>query len=79
MSAHQDGEVEGRKAGRRRWRALRWIDYPRGGRRGFRRWLPSWRQLLVVVGLPAVALTGLAAWFYATTEVPKSFIISGDE
>ena len=70
MSAHQDGEVEGRKAGRRRWRALRWIDYPRGGRRGFRRWLPSWRQLLVVVGLPAVALTGLAAWFYATTEVP---------
>ncbi|MEU6969238.1 transglycosylase domain-containing protein [Kitasatospora aureofaciens] len=70
MSAHQDVEVEERKAGRRRWRVLRWIDYPRGGRRGVRRWLPSWRQLLVVVGLPAVALTGLAAWFYATTEVP---------
>ncbi|OEV35405.1 penicillin-binding protein [Kitasatospora aureofaciens] len=46
------------------------MDYPRGGRRGVRRWLPSWRQLLVVVGLPAVALTALAAWFYATTEVP---------
>ncbi|MFJ9773009.1 transglycosylase domain-containing protein [Kitasatospora sp. NPDC101157] len=70
MSAHQDGDVEERKAGRRRWRAPRWIDYPRGGRRGVRRWLPSWRQLLVVVGIPAMALTGLAAWFFATTEVP---------
>ncbi|MFG2843321.1 transglycosylase domain-containing protein [Kitasatospora sp. NPDC048296] len=71
MRAHQGGEAEEEKPGRRRWRPLRRIDYPRRGRRGVRRWLPSWRQLLLVSGTGAVALTGLAAWFYTTTRVPE--------
>ncbi|MFJ4186656.1 transglycosylase domain-containing protein [Kitasatospora sp. NPDC089509] len=70
--AEAEARVEGeeRGPGRRRWRPLRWIDYPRRGRRGVRRWLPSWRQLLVVLGLPTVALTGLVAWFFTVTKVP---------
>ncbi|MEV7599782.1 transglycosylase domain-containing protein [Kitasatospora sp. NPDC089797] len=67
----QGGEAgEEQAAGRRRWRPLRWIDYPRRGRRGFRRWLPSWRQLLAVAGLVLVTLTGLVAWFFKVTKVP---------
>ncbi|WP_244178738.1 transglycosylase domain-containing protein [Streptomyces rubellomurinus] len=69
MRADQGGGAEDEKERRRR-RPLRWIDYPRRGRRGVRRWLPSWRQLLLAVGLGATALTGWLAWFYATTEVP---------
>ncbi|MEU6236157.1 transglycosylase domain-containing protein [Kitasatospora sp. NPDC047058] len=74
------GEVAGEAAGaeregvgavaRRRWRPLRRIDYPRAGRRGVRRWLPSWRQLLGAAVAGVAALTGLAAWFFATTAVP---------
>ncbi|MET8627005.1 transglycosylase domain-containing protein [Kitasatospora sp. NPDC004669] len=71
MRAHQGGGDEEEKPGRRRWRPLRRIDYPRRGRRGFRRWLPSWRQLLLATAAGTVVLTGLAAWFYATTAVPE--------
>ncbi|MEU4114823.1 transglycosylase domain-containing protein [Kitasatospora sp. NPDC028055] len=71
MRAQQGGEAEEERTGRRRWRPLRRIDYPRRGRRGVRRWLPSWRQLLLTTGLGAAVLTGLAGWFYATTHVPE--------
>ncbi|GAA2245997.1 transglycosylase domain-containing protein [Kitasatospora cystarginea] len=46
------------------------LDYPRRGRQGVRRWLPSWRQLLLVLAVGTTALTGWATWFYVTTEVP---------
>ncbi len=65
-----EGE-EPEETGRRRWRPFRWIDYPRAGRRGVRRWLPSWRQLLLLSGIGVAALTGLAAWFYTITKVPE--------
>ncbi|MGW3043661.1 transglycosylase domain-containing protein [Kitasatospora sp. NPDC001159] len=71
MRAHQGGEAAEEKRGRRRRRPLRRIDYPRRGRRGVRRWIPSWRQLLLVSGVGTVVLAGLAAWFYTTTEVPE--------
>ncbi|MEV7770043.1 transglycosylase domain-containing protein [Kitasatospora sp. NPDC086791] len=64
------GGAEEEKPGRRRWRPLRRIDYPRRGRRRIRRWLPSWRQLLLLSGVGASALTGWLAWFFVTTEVP---------
>ncbi|MER5865112.1 transglycosylase domain-containing protein [Kitasatospora sp. NPDC002040] len=54
----------------RRWSRLR-PDYPRRGRRGLRRWLPSWRQLLGGALLGTVALTGTAAWIYLHTEIPR--------
>ncbi|MER7667688.1 transglycosylase domain-containing protein [Kitasatospora sp. NPDC096128] len=69
--AERGGQTEEEEPGRRRRGPLRRIDYPRRGRRGVRRWLPSWRQLLLTTGLGTAALTALAGWFYATTEVPE--------
>ncbi|MGW2251168.1 transglycosylase domain-containing protein [Kitasatospora sp. NPDC001660] len=71
MRLHQGCGDEEKQPGRRRRRPLRRIDYPRRGRRGVRRWLPSWRQLLLVSGAGTAVLTGLTAWLYATTEVPE--------
>ncbi|MFD8753671.1 transglycosylase domain-containing protein [Kitasatospora sp. NPDC059577] len=70
MRAQRAGGAEQEKPGRRRWRPLRRIDYPRRGRGRIRRWLPSWRQLLSAAVLVIVPLTGWLAWFFATTEVP---------
>ena len=49
----------------------RLIDYPRFGRRGLRRWLPSWK---LVGGLALLAVLGLVVLFavgYAVTKVPS--------
>ncbi|MEE1822830.1 transglycosylase domain-containing protein [Streptomyces sp. BE20] len=75
MRAQRGGGVETEKPGRRRRkppprRLLRWVDYPRRGRRGVRRWLPSWRQLLLAVVLGVLGPTGWLAWFYTVTQVP---------
>ncbi|MGK4581900.1 transglycosylase domain-containing protein [Kitasatospora sp. HPMI-4] len=71
MRAHQGGGAEEEKPERRRrWRPLRRLDYPRGGRRGARRWVPSWRQLLLVLAAGTTVLAGWGTWFYVTTEVP---------
>ncbi|MFJ6213131.1 transglycosylase domain-containing protein [Streptomyces sp. NPDC092296] len=55
--------------GRRHSHRLR-IDYPRAGRRGVRRWTPSWRQwlaaLLLLLGA-AACVVGIA---YARTGIP---------
>ncbi len=47
------------------------IDYPRAGRTGVRRWLPSWRQLLALATLGVVGVVGAFALLVATTEVPE--------
>ncbi|MFD9906793.1 transglycosylase domain-containing protein [Streptomyces sp. NPDC059063] len=54
------------KARRRR----RIVDYPRRGKRGVRRWLPSWRQWLSAFGLVFGAIGGLFAWVYASVDIP---------
>ncbi|WP_232247489.1 transglycosylase domain-containing protein [Kitasatospora azatica] len=49
----------------------RFIDYPRWGKSGVRRWLPSWKQLLTIFLLffgGGVAAVGTA---YAMTSVPQ--------
>ncbi|MFD4538057.1 transglycosylase domain-containing protein [Kitasatospora sp. NPDC058397] len=75
MRADQGGGAEkekpGGEAGGEEPGGRRWIDYPRRGRRGVRRWLPSWRQLLLVAGAGAAVLTGWLTWFYVTTHVPE--------
>ena len=49
----------------------RWIDYPRKGKSGVRRWLPSWKLALGIVGtLVVLAFAGLGI-AVATIEVPK--------
>lgn len=62
------GTTRGRGgSGRRR----RLIDYPRSGRTGLSRWLPSWRFLLGgCLGLVFLAFGALVA-FYVTLKVPS--------
>ncbi len=50
----------------------RLIDYPRRGKRGFRRWLPSWKLVSGVFLLGLLAGVGLFAWAYANTEIPEA-------
>ncbi|MDF2255628.1 transglycosylase domain-containing protein [Streptomyces ferralitis] len=50
-------------------RRLRW-GYPRPGRQGIRRWLPSWRQLLTLVVGTLGLLTGVIAFAYERTQIP---------
>lgn len=52
-----------------RHRRLR-IDYPRRGKRTWRRWVPSWRQVLSGVVLGLAALAGLFAVVYASVDIP---------
>jgi membrane peptidoglycan carboxypeptidase len=47
------------------------IDYPRAGRRGVRRWLPSWRQWLIMGCLAFLALVAAAIATYELVQVPS--------
>jgi membrane peptidoglycan carboxypeptidase len=49
----------------------RLLDYPRAGKRGLRRWLPSWRQVLGTFLLCAASLMGVVTYAYATTNIPS--------
>ncbi|MWA11758.1 transglycosylase domain-containing protein [Streptomyces sp. BA2] len=51
-------------------RRRRLVDYPRLGRRGLRRWIPSWRQWLGSLGLVLFSLTCLFALVYASVDIP---------
>ncbi|RLU99142.1 penicillin-binding protein [Streptomyces griseocarneus] len=55
---------------KRHARARRFVDYPRRGRSGLRRWLPSWRLVLCTVVLGAGGLAGLFAWVYTSVDIP---------
>lgn len=46
------------------------IDYPRSGRRRPWRWLPSWRQLLLLAALGVLTLAVVAVAVYQTTRIP---------
>lgn len=61
----------GGRGGGERERAGRRPDYPRAGRAGFRRWVPSWRQVLTVVVLGLAGLTGFVGYAYARTDIPE--------
>ncbi|MFD4561701.1 transglycosylase domain-containing protein [Streptomyces sp. NPDC058469] len=52
------------------WGRRRVIDYPRRGRRGLRRWLPSWRLLLGGFLLSVGSLCGLFAYVYSQVGIP---------
>ncbi|MGW2249440.1 transglycosylase domain-containing protein [Kitasatospora sp. NPDC001660] len=49
----------------------RFIDYPRFGKTGIRRWLPSWKQWLSGFLLVFGCFVGLVFYLYQTTQVPK--------
>ncbi|MEU8700565.1 transglycosylase domain-containing protein [Streptomyces sp. NPDC048680] len=46
------------------------VDYPRRGRASWRRWVPSWRQVLSGVLLGAAAVAGLFAAVYSSVDIP---------
>ncbi|WP_326767131.1 penicillin-binding protein [Streptomyces sp. NBC_01591] len=52
-----------------RLRRLR-VDYPRRGRSNWRRWVPSWRQVLSGILLGFGALAGLFVVVYASVDIP---------
>ncbi|MGW6055192.1 transglycosylase domain-containing protein [Streptomyces sp. NPDC055189] len=75
MGTHTLGKpVRGPGRRRRRPRARtprrRLIDYPRHGRRGIRRWLPSWRQWAGSLGLGVCAIVCLFAVVYLSVDIP---------
>ncbi|MFF7453706.1 transglycosylase domain-containing protein [Kitasatospora sp. NPDC008115] len=57
----------------------RFIDYPRFGKQGVRRWLPSWRQWLSAVLLFVAACVGGIFFVYQTTEIPKLNALVDDQ
>ena len=48
----------------------RFIDYPRWGKTGVRRWLPSFKQILATGLMMFVGVLGLVGYAYATIKVP---------
>ncbi|MFI0914842.1 transglycosylase domain-containing protein [Streptomyces abikoensis] len=44
--------------------------YPRPGRTGFRRWVPSWRQTLGLLGLAVTVVAGLLTVMFLRTDIP---------
>ncbi|MFI9203261.1 transglycosylase domain-containing protein [Streptomyces sp. NPDC053048] len=70
MSKHRSTLRPSRRRRKEAVAGRRLIDYPRRGRRGFRRWLPSWRQVLVPLTLVVGGLSGLFAYVYATVDIP---------
>ncbi|MGW5258030.1 transglycosylase domain-containing protein [Streptomyces sp. NPDC004012] len=70
--AGRSGRADTRRAqagpsGRRRL-----IDYPRAGKHGFRRWLPSWKLVTGTFLLFLGCVVGLFGYAYATTTIPSA-------
>ncbi|WP_206504136.1 transglycosylase domain-containing protein [Streptomyces chrestomyceticus] len=57
----------------------RFIDYPRQGRTGRRRWLPSWRQQLGTAAVGAAGLAGLFVTVYVQVDIPDENAASRQE
>ncbi|WP_405699749.1 transglycosylase domain-containing protein [Streptomyces sp. NBC_00069] len=45
--------------------------FPRPGRSGWRRWIPSWRQWLGACLYAFIVLAGFITYAYATTDIPE--------
>lgn len=71
-AAHRDqaGQDLSGLARRRAPQGKRRIDYPRGGRTGPRRWLPSVRQLLALLLLFIGGTAAAVGYAYATVTIP---------
>jgi membrane peptidoglycan carboxypeptidase len=63
--AGRGGRTPARRPGRKRF-----IDYPRFGKEGWRRWMPSWRQVTAVCVGFFGALIGVIGAAYAMVSVP---------
>ncbi|MEV0742706.1 transglycosylase domain-containing protein [Streptomyces sp. NPDC050549] len=70
--AGHSGRAATRRASAARSSRGRLIDYPRADKRGLRRWLPSWKQLLGTFLLFSGGVLGLFGYAYATTTIPSA-------
>jgi membrane peptidoglycan carboxypeptidase len=70
-SAGRGAGAEGRGRARRGAASRRLIDYPRGGRYGWRRWVPSWRQVTGGFLLVCGGMLGAITYAYATVALPS--------
>jgi len=74
MRRNAQGKGGGRRAGGPAGptgpKPKRFLDYPRWGKTGVRRWLPSFKQILSGALMMFVAVVGLVGYAYATTKVP---------
>ncbi|WP_110945446.1 transglycosylase domain-containing protein [Streptomyces avicenniae] len=61
-----------RRGGRPDARKKRFIDYPRSGYTGMRRWLPSWRQVLGSAMGFFLMMVGLVGVAYSMTDIPNA-------
>ncbi|AEW95504.1 MULTISPECIES: transglycosylase domain-containing protein [Streptomycetaceae] len=52
-------------------RPKRFIDYPRWGKTGWRRWMPSWKQVSAICVAFLGTLVGLVGIAYAMVDVPN--------
>ncbi|MEW2518688.1 transglycosylase domain-containing protein [Actinacidiphila alni] len=59
------GRGPGRRPGKKRF-----IDYPRFGKEGWQRWMPSWRQVTALFIGFAGTLVGIAGIAYAMVDIP---------
>ncbi|WP_407550016.1 transglycosylase domain-containing protein [Streptomyces sp. Pv4-95] len=57
----------------------RFIDYPRRGREGPRRWLPSWRLVAGTFGAGLAGVAGLFALVYVNVGIPNENDLAGRE
>ncbi len=57
----------------------RFIDYPRFGKQGVWRWLPSWRQWLSAVLLVAAVCVGGIFYIYQSTKIPPLNALVNDQ
>ncbi|MEV0180475.1 transglycosylase domain-containing protein [Streptomyces sp. NPDC050625] len=63
-------QATSRGARRRAPQKKRWLDYPRRGKQGPRRWLPSWRQVLALFLFFFGSTAALVGYAYATVTIP---------
>ncbi|MER0245328.1 transglycosylase domain-containing protein [Streptomyces sp. HSW2009] len=56
---------------RARWLRRPRVDYPRAGKRGVRRWIPSWRLSLGLFLFVFGTLSGVVGYAYSQTEIPE--------
>ncbi|MGV4987103.1 transglycosylase domain-containing protein [Streptomyces sp. NRAIS4] len=70
MSGHRRRPPQSSGRRRRAPQQKRWIDYPRRGRTGPRRWLPSLRQLLALVLFFLGGTAAAVGYAYATVTIP---------
>src|SRR4051812_33019611 len=57
----------------------RFVDYPRRGREGWRRWLPSWKLLLGTFASVVAGLAGLFVIVYINVDIPNENALAGKE